>query len=173
MNASHDELIRTGEAAAILGTSRQHVLDLCQQGVLSFARYRTHRRLRRADVERLAMSGPTAPALNRDERQSVWLHGAVASELVASPERTIRRAHKNLRRLRQVHPTGMSARRLEDWVAILDRGPESILETLTSLRPAAVELRQNSPFAGVIPDARRRAILSAFRASERATVRDT
>ncbi len=119
------------------------------------------------------MSGPTAPALNRDERQSVWLHGAVASELVASPERTIRRAHKNLRRLRQVHPTGMSARRLEDWVAILDRGPESILETLTSLRPAAVELRQNSPFAGVIPDARRRAILSAFRASERATVRDT
>lgn len=173
MNASHDDLIRTGEAAAILGTSRQHVLDLCQQGVLSFERYRTHRRLRRADVELLAATGPKAPVLNRDQRQSVWLHGAVASELVASPERTIRRARTNLRRLREIHPTGMSARRLEDWVTILGQGHESILETLTSRRPAAIELRQNSPFAGVISDARRQAILSAFRASERATVHDT
>jgi hypothetical protein len=52
----------------------------------------------------------------------------------------------NLERLCQIHPDGMAA----VW-----------LYRLTSRTAEAVELRQNSPFAGVFTDAKRRVVLAA------------
>jgi hypothetical protein len=43
---------------------------------------------------------------------------------------------------------------------------EAVLDALTSRVPHAVELRQNSPFAGVLPETERRAVLAAFVASQ-------
>jgi hypothetical protein len=40
---------------------------------------------------------------------------------------------------------------LDRWRAVLDAGIESVLDVLTSSTPHAIELRQNSPFAGVLP----------------------
>jgi hypothetical protein len=57
----------------------------------------------------------------------------------------------------------MSSRWLEAWQAVLGGGPEAVLQTLTSQTPKAIELRQNSPFAGVLSDHERRAVLGAFR----------
>ena len=51
--AESDELLTTGEAAKILNSSRQHVVDLCDRGDLSFTTTGRHRRVRRADVETL------------------------------------------------------------------------------------------------------------------------
>lgn len=159
--------IRTGDAARILGTSRQHVVDLCSLGLLTYARRPTQRRLRRTEVESFAARGGSGWTLNRDERQSLWLHAAVAGHLVADPAGTIGRARLNLERLGRVHPSGMSAHWLSDWRAVLDGGPDKILQALTSCSPEAVELRQNSPFASVLADAERRSVLAAFRDSER------
>jgi hypothetical protein len=39
------------------------------------------------------------------------------------------------------------------------------MRTLTSTGPLARELRQNSPFLGLLPDAERRAILDAYQRS--------
>jgi excisionase family DNA binding protein len=164
----HD-LIRTGEAATILGSSRQHVVDLCNLGELTCERSPTQRRLRRSEVEGFASRTEAGPRLNRDQRQSLWLHGAVASHLVTDPIGTLERARTNLAHLRTVHPTGMSRRWLDSWRSVLDRGPEAILETLTSPSTLAIELRQNSPFAGVLPPEERGGILGAFRAMERST----
>ena len=50
---------------------------------------------------------------------------------------------------------------LDRWHAVLDAGVDAVLEVLTSRTPHAVELRQNSPFAGVLPEADRRAVLAA------------
>ncbi len=61
----------------------------------------------------------------------------------------------------------MSAHWLDAWESVLDGGPETVLQTLTSQAPLAVELRQNSPFAGVLPEDERRAVLRAFRSRER------
>ena len=80
-----------------------------------------------------------------------WLHGAVAGHLVADPESTLERARSNLGRLRTTRPTGLSARWLVAWQSVLDGGPEAVLQTLTSQSQLAIELRQNSPFAGVLP----------------------
>jgi len=161
------DLIRTGDAAQILGSSRQHVVDLCNQGLLQYERSPTQRRLRRSDVEAFASrTGPDSP-LNRDQRQSVWLHAAVAGRVVADPETTLDRARRNLQRLRRTHESGNSAKWLAAWQAILASGPEAVLETLTSQAPLAIELRQNSPFAGVLSDDERRSVLSAFRNLDR------
>ncbi|MGH2407857.1 MAG: helix-turn-helix domain-containing protein, partial [Candidatus Limnocylindrales bacterium] len=72
------DLIRTGEAAAILGSSRQHVVDLCDQGLLPFERSPKQRRLQRSDVESFVDSVGRGPRLNRDQLQSLWLHRVVA-----------------------------------------------------------------------------------------------
>lgn len=161
------DLIRTGDAAAILGSSRQHVVDLCNQGLLSFERRPKQRRLRRSEVEAFASRSGSYPRLNRDELQSLWLHGAVAGHLATDPAGTLERARTNLGRLRRVHPSGTSSRWLDAWESVLDGGPEAILQTLTSQTPLAVELRQNSPFAGVLSEDERSAVLRAFRGQER------
>ncbi|PZR62546.1 MAG: DNA-binding protein [Chloroflexi bacterium] len=163
------DLIRTGDAATILGSSRQHVVDLCNQGVLTYERSPKQRRLRRSEVEAFARRTGSSPRLNRDQRQSLWLHGAVAGHVAAEPVGTLARARTNLERLRTAHPTGMSARWLQTWQSVLDTSPEAVLQTLTSQAPLAVELRQNSPFAGVLPDEERSAVLDAFRERDRST----
>jgi hypothetical protein len=87
----------------------------------------------------------------------------VAGHIAAHPTATLAHARANLARLRMAHPTGMSARWLDTWQAVLDEGPETVLQMLTSQTPLAIELRQNSPFAGVLPDEQRTSVLGAFR----------
>lgn len=157
------ELLTTGEAAVLLRSSRQHVVDMCEHGLLPYVKVGKHRRLRRADVEAVLR-----PDLTRDQLKALWLHRAVAGRLVSNPEAVLAKAAANLERLRQVHPDGMAAMWLQRWRVTLDDGVEAVLEALTSQAPQAVELRQNSPFAGVMPEAERRAVLAAFAARWRA-----
>jgi excisionase family DNA binding protein len=152
-----DDLLTTGEAAALLGSSRQHVVDLCDQGLLPYLRVGSHRRLRRGDVEAVLH-----PELTRDQLKALWLHRAVAGHLVVDPDAVMTKARGNLERLQRVHPSGMAAVWLGQWRELFDEGIESVLDMLTSRLPLAVELRQNSPFAGVLPDDERRAVLAAF-----------
>jgi len=165
------DLIRTGDAAVILGSSRQHVVDLCDQGLLSYVRSPRQRRLRRSEVEAFARLAGSTPGLTRDQRQSLWLHAAVGGHLALDPSGTLERARTNLGRLREVHPSGMSGRWLGEWLTILDGGPEAVLQILTSQAPLAIELRQNSPFAGVLAEEERREVLGAFRDRERTAQR--
>jgi len=108
--------------------------------------------------------------LNRDQRQSLWFHGAVAGRLAADPQGTLARARTNLLRLRRIHRSGMTSRWLDAWQSVLDSGPEAVLQTLTSQTPLAIELRQNSPFAGVLSDGERMAVLDAFRKQDRSAL---
>lgn len=64
-----------------------------------------------------------------------------------------------------VHPR--TARWLDHWRQILNLGTEAVLDVLTSRSPRATELRQNSPFAGVLSEPERHAVLSAFTATWR------
>jgi excisionase family DNA binding protein len=159
MAAGDRELLTTGEAAVLLRSSRQHVVDLCERGLLPYVKVGKHRRLRRADVETMLR-----PELTRDQVKALWLHHAVAGRLVADPDAVLAKAAANLKRLREIHPDGVAAVWLDRWAAVLRRGAEAVLEVLTSSAADAVELRQNSPFAGVLEDAERRAVLTAFTA---------
>lgn len=156
------ELLTTGGSAAMLSTSRQHVVDLCDRGQLAYVRIGTHRRIRRADVEAML-----TPVLTRDQLKSLWLHRAVAGRVVADPAAVLARAIMNLDRMREIHPNGMAAKWLDRWRTVLNSGTEEVLDMLTSRSPNATELRQNSPFAGVLSETERHAVLSAFGATWR------
>jgi excisionase family DNA binding protein len=151
------DLLTTGEAAVLLRSSRQHVVDMCERGLLPYVKVGTHRRLRRADIEAILR-----PELTRDQLKALWLHRAVAGRLVQDPDAALAKAATNLERLRQVHPDGMAAMWLDRWRTVLDSGIEAVLDVLASRAPEAIELRQNSPFAGVLTEAERRAVLAAF-----------
>jgi excisionase family DNA binding protein len=159
-----NDLLSTGEVARLLGCSRQHVVDLCSQGKLPYVSVGTHRRVRRADAIRLS-----GDSLQRDQERSLWLHRAVAGHMAADPTGVIARARENLRRLRQVHADGASADWLDRWETLLRAGPDAVFDALTLPADWAVELRQNSPFAGVLEPAERHAVLASFREHWRET----
>jgi excisionase family DNA binding protein len=160
--AESAELLTTGEASKILGTSRQHVVDLCDRGDLPFVTVGTHRRIRRTDVEALRSRNQR---LTRDQLRSLWISHAVAGKLVADPDEVIERARRNLTKLQRTHTRGQGARWLAEWEHIVNGPIEGVLDALTSTSPRARELRQNSPFAGLLSEDERAQVLDAFRAS--------
>ncbi|OFW75512.1 MAG: transcriptional regulator [Actinobacteria bacterium RBG_16_68_12] len=161
-----DGLLTTGEAAKILNTSRQHVVDLCDRGDLPFVTTGSHRRIRRADVEALRTR---TQRLTRDQQLSLWLGYAIAGKLVADPVGVVEKARHNLAKLRVTHARGASRRWLDEWGRLLSGPVDRILEVLTSRTPRARELRQNSPFAGVLTESERQDVLSTFKPAHRRT----
>lgn len=151
-----DDLLTTGQAAELLSSSRQHVVDLCDRGDLPFSTTGVHRRVRRSDVEALRTR---TDRLTRDQERSLWLAYAVAGVIVQDPVATIDLAKQNLHRLQAQHTRGQLARWLGDWQVLLDGPVEEVLATLTSRTPRARELRQNNPFAGVLSDDQRVRVL--------------
>ncbi len=92
----------------------------------------------------------TVSALTYEERRSLAVSEAVARRLVAEPEVVIAIARRNLERMRQAatheHPW------LDVWQGLLDLGPAYLAMMLTSRDQFARDLRQSSPFAGVLTD---------------------
>jgi len=160
------DLVTVGEAAILLRASRGHVLQLCSRGLLPYVTIGAQSRIRRADVEALLH-----PRLSRDELEQLWLHSAVAGKFVTNPASVLAAATINLRRLRRLHPEGGAWAWLDRWQVVLDDGPEAVLDVLTSSAAYAVELRSTSPFAGVLSEEERKAVLVAFADSRREQAR--
>ena len=154
-------LLSTGKAAILLGSSRQHVVDLCESGRLPYVRIGKHRRIERDSIDAFLRAPAFRPGLRREQLASLWLHRAVAARVVQDPVNVLDHARANLDALSREHPS--SSGWLDSWRRALDAGPEDVLQVLTSSAEAAVELRQNSPFAGVLDEAERRRVLDAFR----------
>jgi excisionase family DNA binding protein len=153
------DLISTGEAAELLDCSRQHVVDLCDEGKLTAVRKGGPRRyVPRSEVLALTDRSPT-----RDQEQSRWLHAAICSHLVTEPDLVLTRARENLDRFSQVHAGTMAEYWLDLWRETLDSGLGRVLNVLVSDTPEARDLRQNSPFTGILSQEERRAVLNSFR----------
>lgn len=165
MISDEDELLTTGEAARLLGCSRQHVTDLCRRGTLPYRSVGTHRRIRRGDLTQLADRGrpaaghPLPEEVERERWRSLWLHRAVAGRVAADPQGVLSAARRNLERAYRLHPR--SRPWLDAWDALLD-DPEVTMETLTAADDRAVEMRSNTPFAGALEEDERARMLAAF-----------
>jgi excisionase family DNA binding protein len=159
---NRQDVLTTQQVARLLGCSRQHVVDLCDAGKLPCTRIGVHRRLRRVDIEAFLPNRD----LRREELRSLWLHRAVAGKIVRDPLGAINRARRNIERFRQIQPRARVW--LDEWSGVLDAGPEAVLEMLTSPSRQAIELRQNTPFVGVLSEDERLSILAAFSGSYRA-----
>ncbi len=147
----------------MLGTTPRHVAHLADRGELPYTLAGTHRRIRRADAERLASL--RAPArggpMTRDQRQSLWLSHLVAARLVQDPERVLSDARRTSERYIAKGASG--APWLRQWLALIDEGPDAVLAVLVSTSPRARELRQNSPFAQALEGDERIQAIEAFR----------
>jgi len=157
-----NDLLSTGQAAMLLGTTRQHVVDLCSQGVLPFVMVGTHRRVRRDDV--LTLAGREAAnrggPMTRDQIRSLWLHRVAAAHVARAPGKSIARARRRIRTLLEGEPAGR--RWLEEWGTLTWEGPEAVMREMVNTAPHARELRQNSPWLNLLTRAEREATLAAF-----------
>lgn len=158
IEAEADDLLTTGEAAVILGTSRQHVVNLCNSGDLPFTTVGRHRRVSRHDVEALRTR---TQRLTRDQLRTLWLSHAVAGHLVRDPERVVAHARRNVDKLLGSSARGSAKVWLHEWSQLLDGPIEGVLEALTSRSPRSRELRQNSPFAGILTERERHEVLAS------------
>jgi transcriptional regulator with XRE-family HTH domain len=104
------------------------------------------------------------PPLTREDRRSLLLHESIARRLEQHPDEVLRRAAGNLRRMRRGR-SGV-ALLVSEWRRILRRPIPEIVDVLLDPRPRARDLRQVTPFAGVLSAAERAAVYRAFRAQE-------
>lgn len=100
--------------------------------------------------------------MTRDQERSLWLNRAVAQKLRANPQAVVVKARVNLGRLRSRHTRGQAVRWLGEWQRLLDGPVDLIVVALESRSELSRELRQNSPFAGVLTPQERRDALAAF-----------
>lgn len=123
-------------------------------------------------LERLAEAGGLqaavefVPAMTREDRRSLALHEAIAQRLLGDPEGILRRARANVARMSQQHPDARPL--LDEWVRILSRPTGEIRDALVDPRPRARDLRQVTPFSGVLSAPERTAVYRAFQRSEAA-----
>lgn len=89
---------------------------------------------------------------NRDRAaaRSLALHQAVARRLEDDPEAVLVAARRNLATMRSIHADGSADRWLEAWAILLDGPVVEVVRALTDGSEAAHELRQNTPFAGIL-----------------------
>ena len=103
--------------------------------------------------------------MTREEARSLALHRAIVSALHASPERVRSLAADNLVVMRRTNPN--AAPLLDEWAHILDMSDQEIASRALDPSEHGRELRQVSPFAGVLNAAQRAAVYRAFRAAAR------
>lgn len=154
-----DPLLTTGEAAQRLGSSRQHVVDLCEQGALPYHLVGRHRRVRQSDLERFARRRG-AETLRREQVLGLWLGRAIAARVATDPETVLEHARGEIERLWQMQPRSRGW--LGRWRELIERGPEAVMATLTSPDEEAVSLRATWPFTGLLPLAERDRIVRSF-----------
>jgi transcriptional regulator with XRE-family HTH domain len=95
--------------------------------------------------------------LTREDRRSLAYHRLVAAKLLDDPAAVMAKARRNLARMRRADASGRAARYLEAWGRLLDGDECDLVATLLDPSERARDLRQASPFAGVLtPEERSR-----------------
>ncbi len=101
------------------------------------------------------------PRLTREDRRSLAYHEAVAKIVRRDPVRSIARAKQNLLKMRQ---NRAGAKTLFDrWQTWLDLPVEDLISRIQDHGLEARDMRQVSPFAGLLSAQERAAILQRFR----------
>lgn len=99
--------------------------------------------------------------MTREDRRSLAYHRAVAKKLRENPEGLIARAKRTLKKMRAQHP---GTRHLCDcWKAWLELPLEELLARMLDPGILARDMRQMTPFAGVLTPKERVRVLEQFR----------
>lgn len=119
-------------------------------------------------VHRLAVALGLVPdirfvaTLTREDRRSLAYHQVIAERLRRNPGQIVEKARRNLKGLQTLHPH--AAHLLSLWAAWLDLPSTMLTEEIMGTSELARDMRQVSPFSGVLSAAERRRVLAGFRA---------
>ena len=102
--------------------------------------------------------------MTREERRSLHLHCAIARRLERSPDEVLAKARETLSLMRSKHPKADQL--LREWEIILNRPVSEMTPALTDPSPWSRELRQVTPFAGVLTAEERTEVYQSFRKEE-------
>jgi transcriptional regulator with XRE-family HTH domain len=106
------------------------------------------------------------PEMTYADRRSLAFHEAIARILSADSKAAVAKAKRHLARLKALHPHAHAL--LDHWWIWLRLPVDDLIARMTDPEPFAREMRQVSPFAGIL-DARQRAqLLKAVRRENRA-----
>ena len=155
------------QLADVAGTSQSAVA--AYEGDRKSPTWRTIERL--ANAAGCEVTVQVSPPLTREDRRSLALHASVADRLREQPEEVLARARKSLVRMRAVHPGARQL--LDEWRVLLRRPLNALLPVLRDPSPWARELRQVTPFTGVLSARERAQVYRGFAESERTRVSRT
>jgi len=101
------------------------------------------------------------PVLTFEERRSLAISTAVAAKLRDNPAAVLAKASENIEKMRSIGPS--EQRWVDVWESLVALGAVHVEALLTSTDQFARDLRQSSPFAGVLTEEERRQALNTLR----------
>lgn len=93
--------------------------------------------------------------LTREDRRSLAYHRLIAIKLLNDPATVTAKGRTNLARMREADESRRSARYLDEWDRLLDGEEHVLVSVLIDPSERGRDLRQTSPFAGVLTPAER------------------
>jgi len=150
------------------GLTQQQLAARAQTAQSTIAAYESGRKSptlrtleRTARAAGLELHVSFAPPMSREDRRSLAFHRAVAARLAADPKRTLDRARRHLRLLSRQH--NHAAPLLRQWRCWLDLPQQELIFRILDPGEYARDMRQTSPFAGVLSARERATVLRDFR----------
>jgi len=110
---------------------------------------------------RLVPSGRGAAQRARRERRSMAVAAATAAAVERDFDAARHLAEKNLNRSERVIGDNVAEEWIAEWRVMLDRGPKAVRRTLLDPTSHGHDMRQMTPFAGLLTDRERNAALAA------------
>ena len=101
------------------------------------------------------------PSMTRDQRRSLALHLAIAGEVAARPDEVLDTARRNVGVMRSAGPGAEEL--LAEWDRILQLPPKLVASRMLDPSEHGRDLRQVTPFAGILDARARAAVYRAFR----------
>jgi hypothetical protein len=101
--------------------------------------------------------------LTRDQARSLALHQAIVEAMMADPEPVLDAGRGNLVRMRRSNPAAREL--LDEWDRILRQPLQQIAARTLDPGERGRDLRQVTPFAGVLDPRRRADVYRSFQAA--------
>jgi hypothetical protein len=101
----------------------------------------------------------------------LWLGYAIAGKVVRDVSRAQEVVRLNVGKSRPIM-RGAAVKWLDEWLRLAEEDIPGLLGILVSPSDIAIEMRQNSPFAGLLTNNERLAVLAEWRAQRRNVVHE-
>ena len=99
------------------------------------------------------------PRLTLPERRTLALHEAVAEKLLKDPEAVLEKARGQLQVMSKADFEGRASKYLATWARLLEGPVTELAAAMVSTDQSARDLRQSSPFGGVLSDEERLTVI--------------